>query len=219
MEARRIRQLLQQVQKGRLGVEEALEKFRYLPDEDLGFSKIDSHRALRRGFPEVIYCQGKTPGQIEAIVDRMVERESDVLATRCPSEVARTLVGKYPRAVYHELSKAFTIERRKKRPRGGLILVISAGTADIPVAEEALVTARMMGNRAEPLYDVGVAGIHRLLRRTELLQQARTIVVAAGMEGALPSVVSGLVEAPVVAVPRALDTGRVSGASRRCWEC
>ncbi len=211
MEARRIRQLLQQVQKGRLGVEEALEKLRHLPDEDLGFSKIDSHRALRRGFPEVIYCQGKSPEQIEAIVDRMVQRESDVLATRCPAEVAQMLVDKYPRAVYHKLSRAFTIERRKKRSQGGLILVISAGTSDIPVAEEALVTARMMGNRVEPLYDVGVAGIHRLLRRTELLQQARVIVVAAGMEGALPSVVSGLVEAPVVAVPTSVGYGASFG--------
>lgn len=202
---------MEQVKSGQVQVDEAIERLRHLPVDNLVFSRIDSHRALRTGFPEVIFCKGKAPEHIIAIVERMLEHGSDILATRCPEPVAGELLKKHPGAQYHPLSGALVIEKKKKHPQGGLILVISAGTADIPVAEEAAVTARLMGNRVEELYDVGVAGIHRLLRESPLLDRASVIVVAAGMEGALASVVGGLVDVPVIAVPTSIGYGASFG--------
>ena len=211
MNRAQVKRLLQQVKDGRVAVPEALERLRHMPVEDLGFSKIDSHRALRTGFPEVVFCQGKTPKETLAIVERMWEHGDEVLATRCPAEVAKAALKKYPKAQYFERSRVLLVRRRQRRPRGGLILVISAGTSDIPVAEEAAVTARALGNRVEELYDVGVAGIHRILRESPLLAQASVVVVAAGMEGALASVVGGLVDVPVVAVPTSVGYGASFG--------
>ncbi len=211
MDRTALKRLLQQVKQGRVTVPEALERLRHLPVEDLGFSKIDSHRALRRGFPEVIFCEGKAPEQTLAIIERMWEHGSEVLATRCPAGVAEAVLRKHPRAQYFERSRALVMQRRKRRPRAGLVLVVSAGTSDIPVAEEAAVTARALGDRVEELYDVGVAGIHRILRESPLLSKASVIVVAAGMEGALASVVGGLVEVPVVAVPTSVGYGASFG--------
>jgi hypothetical protein len=211
MDRKHIAALLQQVRNGTLEIPEALDKLRNFPFEDLGFSRIDSHRALRRGFPEVIFCQGKTKDQIVAIAERMRQHGSDVLATRCSAETAEVLIEKFPKAQYFEQSRALVIESRRKSPKGGLVLVVSAGTTDIPVAQEAAVTARALGSRVQELYDVGVAGLHRLLAESPLLQQASVIVVAAGMEGALPSVVSGLVDVPVIAVPTSVGYGASFG--------
>jgi len=211
MNRAQVKRLLQQVKEGRLAVSEALERLRHMPVEDLGFSKIDSHRALRKGFPEVVFCQGKTPEQTLAIIERMGKHGDEVLATRCPAEVAQVVLQRNPKAEYFERSRVLLVRRRRQRPRGGLILVISAGTSDIPVAEEAAVTARALGNRVEELYDVGVAGIHRILRESPLLAQASVVVVAAGMEGALASVVGGLVDVPVVAVPTSVGYGASFG--------
>jgi len=211
MDRAQIRALLEKVEKGSLSVEEALEKLRHFPVQDLGHTQIDTHRALRRGFPEVIFCQGKKSEQIEVIVERMAESGSQVLATRCPAEVARSIVGKVPGARYHPLSGALVVGDKKKSLKGGLVLVVSAGTSDIPVAEEAAVTAETLGCRVQTLYDAGVAGIHRLLRQSKLLTEAAVIIVVAGMEGALPSVVGGLVEAPVIAVPTSVGYGASFG--------
>ena len=210
-----IRGLLEAVKKGRMTVERAVERIKKLPFEDLGFAKIDHHRALRQGYPEVIFARGKTPRQVGEIVRGMLRAKSshNILITRGDAKTYKAVrrISREARlggqAKYHELSGAITI-RRSGAVRGkGLILVITAGTSDIPVAEEALVTAEMLGNRAEALYDVGVAGLHRLLDHREKIQSARVIICAAGMEGALPSVVAGLVSAPVIAVPTSVGYG------------
>jgi len=211
MDRKQIERLLKAVQDGQMSVPEAVEQLRRLPFEDLGFSRIDRHRALRRGFPEVVYCQGKRPEHTRAIIRRMIEQGGEVLATRCPPEVAEAVQEEHPKARYYERSRVLVFQRRSRRPKGGLILVVSAGTSDIPVAEEAVVTARTLGGRVEELYDVGVAGIHRLLHETPLLEQASVIVVVAGMEGALASVVSGLVDVPVIAVPTSVGYGASFG--------
>jgi len=206
--------ILESVKAGELAPEVAIERLKHLPFEDLGFAKVDHHRVLRQGFAEVIFGKGKTPQQVAAIVKAMLrQRDSrhNVLVTRADAKIF-TAVKRLNRAArFHSLSGVITIERSTEIIGKGAILVVSAGTSDIPVAEEALLTARMMGNRAEPLYDVGIAGIHRLLDHRSKLAEARVIICVAGMEGALPSVVGGLVAVPVIAVPTSVGYGASFG--------
>jgi pyridinium-3,5-biscarboxylic acid mononucleotide synthase len=229
MNERDIRKLLESLKKGVVTIDGAVDRLRQLPFEDLGFAKIDHHRSLRQGFSEVVYGKGKTTRQVAEIVRGML-RASDshnILVTRADADMfaavkrvmrpatgpnsKRAKSGKGPRAEFHELSRTILIQRDATIYGKGLILVVSAGTGDIPVAEEALITARAMGNRAEPIYDVGVAGIHRLLEHSKRLGEARVIICVAGMEGALPSVVGGLVAAPVIAVPTSTGYGSSFG--------
>ncbi len=204
--------LLEGVRSGRVGVADAVERLRTLPYEDLGFAKIDHHRTLRNGFPEVIFGQGKTTAQIMEIASRMHARGDNVLVTRLDAEMAGELKNVLPGARYHAEARVLTFAASEKPPPGrGTVLVISAGTSDVPVAEEAAVTAEFMGNRVERLYDVGVAGIHRLLEHTERVRAAAVLIVVAGMEGALPSVVGGLVDRPVIAVPTSIGYGASLG--------
>jgi NCAIR mutase (PurE)-related protein len=202
-----LKELLTQVREGSVDVDQALNRLRDLPYEDLGFAKIDHHRALRQGFPEVIFGRGKTLEQVESVVDRMLKRSQNVLITRGSDDLYERIRALDPTAQYHPLSGAIAIRRDKKMYGKGKILVVSAGTTDIPVAEEALVTADIMGNETVSLYDVGVAGIHRLLGESHQLRDARVIVCVAGMEGALPTVVAGLVGVPVIAVPTSVGYG------------
>jgi len=202
-----VSQLLQQVRRGKLSVEGALERLRNLPYEDLGYAKIDHHRSLRQGFPEVVFARGKDPAHVEGIVRRMLLNQHNVLITRGDAGLFERVKGLEKSAKFHELSGAITFRRERKIRGKGKIVVVCAGTSDIPVAEEALVTADIMGNRVEPLYDVGVAGIHRLLGESRHLREARIIICVAGMEGALPSVVGGIVSAPVIAVPSSVGYG------------
>jgi pyridinium-3,5-biscarboxylic acid mononucleotide synthase len=201
-----LRKLFEQVRKGRLSADEAVERLRHLPFEDLGFAKLDHHRALRQGIPEVIFSQGKTPLQVADIFSRLA-RHGNVLATRATEEQFAAVAAKLNKVEYRPLARAITLKTDRKRYGKGIIAVVSAGTSDIPVAEEAVVTAEMMGNEVQHIYDVGVAGIHRLLAHRAALSKARVIVVCAGMEGALPSVVGGLVGVPVVAVPTSVGYG------------
>jgi NCAIR mutase (PurE)-related protein len=208
MDIQSLKKLLADVRSGTLDVDEALEQLRGLPYEDMGFAKIDSHRHIRCGFPEVIFCQGKTTNQVIQIVRRMLEGGSNVLATRASREVYEAVREAEPTAEYNELARTITIKKIHREPsEGGLVLVVTGGTADIPVAEEAVVTAGIMGNRVERLYDVGVAGLHRLLGNRDKLFEANVIIVVAGMEGALASVVGGLVDKPVIAVPTSVGYG------------
>jgi pyridinium-3,5-biscarboxylic acid mononucleotide synthase len=196
-----IRALFDDVKAGKLTPDEAVERMRHMPFEDLGFAKVDHHRALRNGMPEVIFGEGKSPEQVAGIFERLAEHGNNVLATRA-SEAQFAAVRKIvPEAEYREGPRAIVLRRDTQQYGKGRISVVSAGTSDIPVAEEALVTAELMGNQVEHLYDVGVAGIHRLLAHRESLTKARVVIVCAGMEGALPSVVGGLVGVPVIAVP------------------
>ncbi|MFC1719363.1 nickel pincer cofactor biosynthesis protein LarB [Candidatus Poribacteria bacterium] len=208
MDIQALRDLLTQVKSGTLDTDEALERLRGFPYDDMGFAKIDSHRHIRCGFPEVIFCQGKTVEQIVKISSRMLESNNNLLATRASQEIYDAIRETEPTAQYNELGRVITVTRSQcDPPEGGLILVITGGTADIPVAEEAFVTAEIMGNNVERLYDVGVAGLHRLLGNKDKLFEASVIVVVAGMEGALASVVGGLVDKPVIAVPTSVGYG------------
>lgn len=207
MDEKTIRHLLEQVQAGQVNIDQAVDTLRRLPFTDLGFAHLDSHRALRTGFPEVVFCQGKTADQVSAIVARLAEHPGPVLATRATAEMADAVRRVVPDAVYHPEARMIVVERSPLPKRGGTVLVISAGTSDIPVAEEAALTAEVMGNRVARLFDVGVAGLHRLLAHVDLIMSARVLVVVAGMEGALPSVVGGLVRRPVIAVPTSVGYG------------
>lgn len=211
MNQQQILQLLQAVQQGKLGPEEAVERLKHLPFEDLGFAKIDHHRLLRQGMPEVVYAPGKPPAQVAQIVRRMLRNSPNVLVTRANRSVAARVKRLAKEARFHPLSGAIAIQRDRAQYGKGTILVVSAGSSDIPVAEEAVVTAELMGNPVAHLYDVGVAGIHRLTSRREELTAARVIICVAGMEGALPSVVAGLVAAPVIAVPTSVGYGASFG--------
>jgi hypothetical protein len=212
MENRGIEMILKAVSEGTLEVAQALESLKHLPFEDLGCATLDHHRALRQGFPEVIFGQGKSIPQMVTIITALLERGGNVLATRVNGAKGAKLKESFPEAVYHRDARALTIEQHPVRMRGrGKILVVCAGTSDIPVAAEAVLTARLMGNEVEQLYDVGVAGLHRLLARRGLLAQASVIIVVAGMEGALPSVVGGLVDKPVIAVPTSVGYGAAFG--------
>jgi len=202
-----IRKLFEQVRRGKLSPDEAVERLRHMPFEDLGFAKVDHHRALRAGMPEVVFGEGKTPAQMAQIFSRLAEQGGNMLATRADEEQFAAVRKKLPQAEYRALARAIVLQRDRKKYGKGTIAVISAGTSDIPAAEEAVVTAEIMGNDVEHLYDVGVAGIHRLLANRGTLTRARVAIVCAGMEGALPSVVGGLVGVPVIAVPTSVGYG------------
>ena len=211
MNEARLRTLLEAVASGRVTPDEAAERLRLLPFEDLGFAKVDHHRGLRKGFPETVLCVGKTADQVVEIVGRIRAEGSNVLATRCDPAMAGAIQAAHPDAVYHELARAVTITVEPPKPLKGFVTVVCAGTSDIPVAEEAVVACESLGCTARRVYDVGVAGIHRLLDQREDLQDATALVVCAGMEGALASVVGGLVDKPVIAVPTSIGYGASFG--------
>ena len=206
-----LRELLEGVRDGRVEPQAALERLRRLPFEPMGFANLDHHRAIRCGFPEVIFCPDKTVEQVRTIFGRLVEQGGNVLATRAAPEVFAAVAKDHPAAEYNELARAVTLRQGEPCEPMGHIAVVSAGTSDLPVAEEARVTAEIMGQRVTTHYDVGVAGLHRLLARSEALQSANVVVVAAGMEGALASVVGGLVAVPVIAVPTSIGYGASFG--------
>lgn len=206
-----IESLLNEVREGRADVAQALERLRHLPFEDLGFAKLDHHRALRTGMPEVIFAEGKTSAQVAAIFARMAQAGGNVLATRASRAVYDAVLQAEPRAEFHETARAITLMQMQTAQGKGTVGVVCAGTSDLPVAEEAAITARLMGNNVDLIADVGVAGIHRLLAQHGMLTQARVLIVCAGMEGALPTVVGGLVNAPVIAVPTSVGYGASLG--------
>ncbi|HTD21497.1 MAG TPA: nickel pincer cofactor biosynthesis protein LarB [Terriglobales bacterium] len=199
--------LLEDIREQRISPDEGVERLRNLPFEDLGFAKLDHHRSLRHGMPEVIYAAGKTPAETAEIFARMAEHGGNVLATRCTPEHAHAVLGATPTAEYNERARTIALVQDAKEQGKGVVAILCAGTSDLPVAEEAAVTARVMGNRIELACDVGVAGLHRLIAQRNLLSTARIFIVCAGMEGALPSVVAGLVGAPVIAVPTSVGYG------------
>lgn len=214
MRAEQLETLLADVAAGRVAPDVALERLRHLPFEDLPFARIDHHRALRQGQPEVVFCEGKTPEQVLAICERLAAMTDSFLGTRCSEEHAAALRATFPRAVWTPLARTVHLlpEGAGQAPRApGSILVVSAGTSDLPVAEEAAVVAEVFGHRVERLVDVGVAGLHRLLASGDRLRGADVVIVVAGMEGALPSVVGGLVAAPVIAVPTSVGYGAAFG--------
>ncbi len=207
MNQERLAQLLKQVAAGTLAPDVALEQLRGLPFDDMGFAKIDFHRSLRKGYPETIFCQGKTPEQVALIAERMAGRGEAVLGTRCDVETFQAVHARVPGAVYHEAARAFTVLEKEPARSKRYVAVVCAGTSDIPVAEEAAVTCMVMGISVERIYDVGIAGIHRLIEQRERISGATVAIVCAGMEGALPSVVAGLTSALVIAVPTSVGYG------------
>ncbi len=200
---------MEQVRSGEVEINDAIEKLRHLPFEDLGFARVDHHRQLRRGFPEVIYCPGKTTEQIIKIFESLAAKGNNVLATRADEQVFQALAEtkKFPQARYEKLARAIVLKQKRLLASKSVLPIVTAGTADLPVAEEAKVTAEIMGQRTELVCDVGVAGLHRLFSHLPKLQQANVIIVVAGMEGALASVVGGLVSCPVIAVPTSVGYG------------
>ncbi len=211
MNRKNLLEMLEKVKKGVLTPEQGLERLRHLPFEDLGFARVDHHRTLRQGFPEVIFGLGKKPEHVAAIVKRLLPHKSNVLITRCHREVYRSVRRISARARYHEAAEAASVVQDSTIYGEGIIHVVCAGTSDIRVAEEAALTARLMGNEVETTFDAGVAGIHRLLSVRESLTRARVIIAVAGMEGALPSVVGGMVSVPVIAVPSSIGYGSSFG--------
>jgi pyridinium-3,5-biscarboxylic acid mononucleotide synthase len=214
MNSEEILNLLKKVGEGKLTPAAALQRLKHLPFEDLGFAKVDHHRALRQGYAEVVFGKGKSPAQVAGIVRAMIRHKDsrqNILVTRADKKTYAAIKRVNRTAIFHPASGTITIERSTQITGKGTILIVSAGTSDIPVAQEALLTARMMGNRVEHLYDVGVAGIHRLLEHRNSLTEARVIICIAGMEGALPSVVGGLVAVPVIAVPTSTGYGASFG--------
>jgi hypothetical protein len=204
-------QLLEKFRAGKAGGDEVLRAFQAAPVADLGFALVDTHRALRKGFPEVIFGAGKTPAQVTGIADKLVKCEQNVLVTRITAEHAKALRKKFKQAIHHESARCVTIEKKPLPKRPGHIAVICAGTSDLPVADEAAITAEITGNNVVRISDVGVAGLHRILARLEDLQKANVLIVVAGMEGALPSVIAGLVSKPVIAVPTSVGYGASFG--------
>jgi pyridinium-3,5-biscarboxylic acid mononucleotide synthase len=211
MENESLRKLLDEVREGKLDVDKALVRLKDLPYEDLGFARIDHHRAVRKGFPEVVFCPGKTTDQIVEIVGRIRAASGRVMAARASAEVAAAVLAAHPDAVYSPTARIILIGGAAPHSGKGTVLVTSAGTADIPVAEEAAITAEALGSTVDRLFDVGVAGIHRLLDRRSTLMAANALIVVAGMDGALPSVVAGLVDRPVIAVPTSIGYGASFG--------
>ena len=212
MDTKDLRILLESVQAGQLNIDKALDKLKKLPFEDLGFVTIDHHRQLRQGFPECVWGRDKTAEQIMKIVEKMVEMDQPIIVTRVDKQKSELIKEAFPKIEYHSIPQMLTFAFKKIPALGkGTIMVISAGTSDLPVAEEAVITARMMGNKVITLHDVGVAGIHRLLGQLEKLAEARVFIVVAGMEGALPSVVGGLVSKPIIAVPTSVGYGASFG--------
>ncbi|OGF97840.1 MAG: 1-(5-phosphoribosyl)-5-amino-4-imidazole-carboxylate carboxylase [Candidatus Glassbacteria bacterium RBG_16_58_8] len=206
MDRKKLQELLKSVSSGKVGIHEAMEALKYLPYQDLGFAKIDHHRSLRRGVPEVVFCQTKTVTQVVEISRKIIQAGDELILTRVSEKMVPAVRAIDRRISHHEMARMMTLVR-KRRPKKGLIAVLSAGTSDMPVAEEARVTAEALGNRVETLYDVGVAGIHRLFSAKDLMAKARVFVVVAGMEGALASVVGGLVSRPIIAVPTSIGYG------------
>ena len=204
-----LKNLLQKVKDGECSIDEAVQKLRHLPYEDLGFARVDHHRAIRCGFPEVIYCPGKTTPQIVEIFDRLARTGHNVLASRASQEVFDALMAtaKYPALKFHAAARSITLIQKPLAPSSDMVAIVTAGTADLPVAMEAKVTAEIMGCRTELVCDVGVAGLHRLLNNLDPLRKAAVVIVVAGMEGALASVVGGLVDCPVIAVPTSVGYG------------
>jgi NCAIR mutase (PurE)-related protein len=207
MDPEQLRIILAQVAAGERSVEDALTDLRDLPYEDLGFARLDHHRALRTGVPEVVFGQGKTPSQVAAIVDRFVARSGKAIATRVSPEAVTLVREKYPDSRFFEVARILTVGDFPVPMDGPFVAVVSAGTSDMPVAEEAAVTLELLGTRAVRVYDAGVAGLHRLLDKIDLLRQAEVVVAVAGMEGALATVVGGLVACPVIAVPTSVGYG------------
>lgn len=203
-----IRNLLEKVKNGEIDIDLAIDKLKDLPYEDIGYANIDHHRQIRNGYPEVIYCEGKSDEHILGIIKRMKEKGSNILGTRCRKDTYEKVKNIYPNCEYEELSRILKIQNKPIENLGkGKIVVVTGGTSDIPVADEAYYTAKFLGNEVERVYDVGVAGIHRLLNKMSILKSARVLIVVAGMEGALPSVVGGLVDVPVIAVPTSVGYG------------
>ncbi|MGL5754163.1 MAG: nickel pincer cofactor biosynthesis protein LarB [Paraclostridium sp.] len=203
-----IRDLLEQVKNNDLDIDLAMDKLKDLPYEDIGYANIDHHRQIRNGYPEVIYCEGKSDEHILGIIDRMNEKGSNILGTRCKKETFEKVKSIYPDCEYEELSRILKINNKPIENIGkGKIVVVTGGTSDISVADEAYYTAKFLGNDVERVYDVGVAGIHRLLNKMNIINEARVLIVVAGMEGALPSVIGGLVDVPVIAVPTSVGYG------------
>lgn len=210
MNEQQLKKLLRSLQARKISVEEALEQLKILPYEDLGFASIDHHRLLRQGLAEVVYCEGKTKAQIVEIIQRIHQTDTPILATRADPAVFEAVRHLHKRAKYHEAARIIVIHNRA-RPLVGNILILTAGTSDIPVAEEASVTAETLGSRVSTAYDVGVAGLHRLLDKQQLLREARVLIVVAGMDGVLPSVVGGLSDKPLIAVPASIGYGASFG--------
>lgn len=211
MEKDNIRALLQSVKDESISVDEAIQQLRHLPFENLGYARVDHHRSLRNGFPEVIYCAGKTVTQVQGIARSLLQNGSNLLATRADENVFEAISTLNSAAVFHRLARMVVVQQSKPAAISGTIVVVSAGTSDIPVAEEAAVTAEALGNQVDRIYDAGVAGLHRLLASLESLEQARVIIAVAGMEGALASVIGGLVDKPVIAVPTSVGYGTSFG--------
>ena len=203
----RIREVLKAVREGEMTVEAAMEALKRFPFEDMAFAHIDHHRSLRRGFPEVVFCQGKKADHVVAILKKIAIDHRAFLATRVDPEMAQAITKQIPQVRYHSVARIVYLSGARTRRRGPMVLVVSAGTSDIPVAEEAAVTVEVMGHRVERVFDVGVAGLHRLLGHWVKIQRASVIIVVAGMEGALPSVIGGLVDKPVIAVPTSVGYG------------
>ncbi len=199
--------LLEKFRTGQVSLEDALKSFQAAPVVDLGFAAVDTHRALRKGFPEVVYGAGKTPEQVVAIAEKIVGADSRVLVTRVTADHARAFRERFPESIHHEAARALTLERTPLQKRPGTIAVVAAGTSDLPVAEEAALTADFMGNEVKRIYDVGVAGLHRLLARLPDIQSANVVIVVAGMEAALPSVLGGLIGKPLIGVPTSVGYG------------
>ena len=211
MNDNKIKQLLTRVKKGDLTIENALQSFKELPYKDLGFAKVDTHRSIRCGFPEVIFCEGKTPEQVLKISSQIIKHGADLLATRANEEIYKCVAQQYKNARYNDKARTIVIKKSRSKKRKGSILIVTAGTSDIPVAEEARETAEIMGNNVKVLYDAGVAGIHRLLSNKNDIMTAKVIIVVAGMEGALASVVGGLVSRPVIGVSTSIGYGASFG--------
>jgi pyridinium-3,5-biscarboxylic acid mononucleotide synthase len=211
MERDDVRRLLRAVRAGKLGVEEALHSLRTLPVDELGFAAVDTHRALRRGFPEAIYGPGKTPQQIVAIMRSLREAGQSVLVTRVGADVFEAVRRVEPRAEHHEIARAIVVRGKRRGALRPGVVVVTAGTADLPVAEEAALAAELMGQKVERIHDVGVAGLHRLMAHVRTLTRASVIVAVAGMEGALPSVIAGMTDCPVIAVPTSTGYGAGAG--------
>lgn len=207
MNEKDLTRMLQDIKDGKLSIEEGTEKLKDLPYKELGFAKIDNHREMRVGYPEVIYCQGKTVEQVKKIIEFMATKNNNILGTRASEEMYEAVKEICPEAEYNKLARTITVKKKELEVPDTYIAVVTAGTSDIPVAEEAAVTAEVLGNKVERIFDVGVAGIHRLFNRLDLIRGAKVVVVIAGMEGALASVVGGLVDKPVIAVPTSVGYG------------
>ncbi len=207
MDASALKSMLEQVRDGEIGIDDAMARMRHMPFEDLGFAKVDHHRAIRHGMPEVIFGKGKAPEHLLAIATKVLERSSNLLSTRTEPRTAEMVVARFPEAEYFPMSGVLRVWRDKTIHGKGKIAIVCAGTSDIPVAEEAQLTAEVMGNEIDLIHDIGVAGIHRLMANRDRLHSARVAVVCAGMEGALPSAVGGLVGCPVIAVPTSVGYG------------